>query len=391
MARKPRLVLSANAVPGSGGQGLNEQHMLEAYGPIADVTAFDRRSIPKSRLEWLVWKFPLTRYRADLATLAADVSFDRHVARRLETLEAVDVFQGAVGQSALSLAAARRRGLRTVLDVVNHHVDDYVDHVEREARRFGHRGFIHPEMRRRILREYDAADVIRVMSKVSARTFEERGPSGMARKVVVAAPPMDVSQFPIAKFDDDVFRIVFVGLVQPWKGFHLLVEAFDRLRLPKSELVIWGGAGTRGTSRFLKEKTAKNPAIVVRPVAIRTVGLAEVYGKASVLVHPSLSDGFAYVVAEALASGLPVIVTENTGASDLVREGENGFVVKTGDVRALEERIEHLYRHREKLPEMGRKARAAAATLTMDAFRGVMARAIGVDVADGRVQRITSE
>jgi glycosyltransferase involved in cell wall biosynthesis len=388
MTRRPRLVLSANTTPGAGGQGLNERHMLEAFAPVADVTPFDQRTIPKSRLEWLVWKFPLTRYRADLATLAADVSFDRHVAA---VLPDADVVQGTVGQCAVTLAKAKGRGARVVLDVVNHHIDDYADHVEREARRFGHHGFIHPEMRRRILREYESADVIRVMSKVSARTFEERG---AGRKVIVAPPPMNVGEFPIAKLDDDVFRIAFVGLVQPWKGFHLLIEAFDRLRLPKSELVIWGGAGSPGTSRFLKEKTAKNPAIKVRPVQIRTVGFEEVYGKASVLVHPSLSDGFAYVVAEAMASGLPVIVTDNTGASDLVREGENGFVVKTGDVRALEERIEHLYRHREQLAPMGAKARAAASTLTMDAFRGAMARAIGLSPAperDGRVQRITSE
>src|SRR3954454_16413550 len=48
MQSRPRLVLSANATPGAGGQGLNEQHMLEAFAPLADVTAFDRRNVAKS-------------------------------------------------------------------------------------------------------------------------------------------------------------------------------------------------------------------------------------------------------------------------------------------------------------------------------------------------------
>jgi len=365
---KPRLVLSANAKPGEGGQGLNLQHMLEAFEPLADVTVFDQRNVPASRTAAAMSRVPLLKRRIDLHTLASDVSFDRNVARRLPP---GDVFQGVVGQCATTLSLAKSRGMRAVLDVVNTHVDDYQEHVTRESRKFGTPSFIHPKMRERILREYAEADVIRVMSPFAARTFEERG---IARsKLVVATPHLNVADFPTARFDDPVFRIIFVGLVAPWKGFHLLIEAFDRLKLPGAELVLWGGTGARSIARFIREHQARNPGLLLRPVSIRSAGFAEVYGKASVLVHPSLSDGFAYVVAEAMASGLPVIVSDNTGAASLVREGENGFVVPSGNVRALEEKIEFLYRHREKLPEMGRRARLAAETLTLESFRAAMA------------------
>ena len=371
MLAKPRLVLSANATPGDGGQGLNLRHMLEALEPLADLNVFDRRNVPASRLERGMARVPFLRRRGDLLTLASDISFDAHVER---LLPAGDVFQGVVGQCATTLATAKRRGMRAVLDVVNTHVDDYQEHVTRESRKFGSRGFIHPKMRERILREYAEADVIRVMSPFAARTFEERGfaPS----KLVVATPHLDVAEFPVARFEDPVFRIVFVGLIAPWKGVHLLIEAFDRLKLPGAELVLWGGSGSRGVARFVREHQARNPGLKLRPVPIRWAGLAEVYGKASVLVHPSLSDGFAYVVAEAMASGLPVIVSDNTGAASLVREGENGFVVPSGNVRALEEKLEFLYRHREKLPEMGRLARSAAETLTLESFRAAMATVV---------------
>ena len=53
------------------------------------------------------------------------------------------------------------------------------------------------------------------------------------------------------------------------------------------------------------------------------------------LLFPSIEDGFAFVVAESLACGLPVITTTNVGASDLIRPGENGEVVSIRDPEAL--------------------------------------------------------
>jgi glycosyltransferase involved in cell wall biosynthesis len=53
------------------------------------------------------------------------------------------------------------------------------------------------------------------------------------------------------------------------------------------------------------------------------------------MLFPSVEDGFALVVAEALACGLPVITTPNTGASDLIHPGENGEVVPIRDPQAL--------------------------------------------------------
>ena len=62
--------------------------------------------------------------------------------------------------------------------------------------------------------------------------------------------------------------------------------------------------------------------------------------RADVLAHASYSDGFGYAPMEALACGVPVIVTEDTGMKEHVEEGVNGYVVPTGDVDALVERLE---------------------------------------------------
>jgi glycosyltransferase involved in cell wall biosynthesis len=369
---KKALVLAANAVARQGGQGLNLQHMVEALREDFELSLFCRQAeeprthqVPPSPMATLLHRLPLVRRRRDWLTLAGDLHFDRYVASHLPPAHA---FQGVVGQCTHSLQAAKRQGLYTVLDVVNTHVDDFRAHMDREARRFGLRGAIGPAMRRRVLEEYRTADLVRVMSERARRTFLAR--DFPEERLVVATPPLDVGEFPQATFSEPRFRVSFVGLIEPWKGFHYLLEAFAALGLKDAELVLWGGSGSRAATRLLREYQARNPSIQVRAVEVRQVGYGEVYAKSSVLVHPSLSDGFSYAVAEAMASGLPVIVTDNTGAADLVQEGVNGYVIPTGDVRAIQERLEHLHRHPELLPALGARARETVQrTLTPEAFR----------------------
>ncbi len=64
--------------------------------------------------------------------------------------------------------------------------------------------------------------------------------------------------------------------------------------------------------------------------------------RANVYVHPSFTDGFGYAVAEAMACGTPVIVTDETGMKEHVQEGANGFVVPCGNSQAIRDRLELL-------------------------------------------------
>ncbi len=66
------------------------------------------------------------------------------------------------------------------------------------------------------------------------------------------------------------------------------------------------------------------------------------YSQASVLVLPSIEEGLALVLAQALACGLPVVATANTGAEDLVTDGREGLLVPIRDVAALQRAIDSL-------------------------------------------------
>ena len=90
---------------------------------------------------------------------------------------------------------------------------------------------------------------------------------------------------------------------------------------------------------------------------------------ASVLVLPSVQDGFGLVVLEAMAAGLPVIVSDHVGAKDCVREGVDGFVVPVRDADAIAERLRWLRADRSRQRRMGLNAREQALRYTWDAYR----------------------
>lgn len=84
--------------------------------------------------------------------------------------------------------------------------------------------------------------------------------------------------------------------------------------------------------------------------------LRNYYGRSSVFVLPSVEDGFAYVCNEAMACGLPVITTTNTGASELIEQGKEGFIVPIRSPEAIANHLELLYRNKELRQEMSRNA-----------------------------------
>ena len=93
------------------------------------------------------------------------------------------------------------------------------------------------------------------------------------------------------------------------------------------------------------------------------------YQAASILVFPTLCDGFGMVVSEALAHGLPVLTTPNAGASQLIHEGRNGFLVAARDPEALAARMAWCLDHAAQLEEMRGAARTAARQWTWADYR----------------------
>ena len=218
--------------------------------------------------------------------------------------------------------------------------------------------------------EFHAADGILVLSEAAKRTLVEEGID--ERKVFVNACGVDLSQFvPAAKDKVDehgrpVFRIIYCGNISLRKGVHYLLQAFVELRLDNAELWLVGSAPAPAYARLI----SKHCTDKVRFLGTFAQGdLQPIYAQGSVCVLPSLADGFGMVVPQAMACGLPVIVTENVGAADIVQDGVEGFVVPIRDVAALKERLLVLYEDALRREQMGTAALATAhARLSWDSY-----------------------
>jgi glycosyltransferase involved in cell wall biosynthesis len=129
------------------------------------------------------------------------------------------------------------------------------------------------------------------------------------------------------------FTIIHTGGLSLRKGTPYLLEAFrlNRKEVPNAVLRV-----KRHLRNDVVDIVRRNADLPIEwSDHLDFAGHVQRYQNSDLMLFPSIEDGFALVVAEALACGLPVITTPNTGASDLIRPGENGEVVPIRDPQAL--------------------------------------------------------
>jgi len=177
----------------------------------------------------------------------------------------------------------------------------------------------------------------------------------------------DVDRFtPQARPGDGVCRLLFVGQLSQRKGIRYLLEAVRQLAAPKLELKLVGGVvgSGSGVARYRDNFT--------HVAGVPHYEVHQHFQQADIFVYPSLHEGSALAIYEALAAGLPVITTPNSGS--VVRDGVEGFIVPIRDVETLKEKILLLYRDSDLRKEMARNARRRSEEFTWAAYRQRIAK-----------------
>ena len=279
---------------------------------------------------------------------------DRIVASRLRP--GADVFVGWSSQCRLSLDAARALGMTTIVERGSAHIEWQRDELAEEARLTGLPVEVpHARTVEQELAEYEAADYIAVPSDFAARTFVAKGVP--AAKLLINPYGVDLALFssagsiPRARCTETGgLRVLHVGRVSSQKGVHYLVDAVGRVAGARLTLV---GAVDAGMDSLIRGKAA------VKVVgAVAGPDLPRWYREADVFCLLSVHDGLALVLAQAMAMGLPVIATANTGAEELIEDGVQGFIVPARDPAAAAARLRQLAECPELRRDMGRRARA---------------------------------
>jgi glycosyltransferase involved in cell wall biosynthesis len=323
--------------------------------------------LPPERVRWAPWTPALRRLgdrlpagAARWVDLCACRLFDRWVATRLGRSGARAVLACEI--SALTtFQAARKLGMVTLLDAPSFHHETQ-DRVQPTLDS--------PRLHRRIARikdlEVALADHVLTVSGLARDSYVA---AGCAPHRVHALPlGADLELFRLADADapvlDEPLTFLFAGAAIHRKGLDLLLPAFERARSyePGVRLRV---VGSRGDASGLLATGLPGVTVVG---ALDQEGVAGELRRADCLVLPSRHDSFGMVVAEALASGTPVIVSTMVGAKDLVREGVTGWLVPMGDMEALAERMTWCARHASEVRAMGPACRKSALDATWEAY-----------------------
>lgn len=264
-------------------------------------------------------------------------ALDRYVAR---TLPDGDVFVGLSGCGLATGRVARARRMVYVCDRGSTHIRHQHDVLVEEHRRWGlDFAGVDPRIVAREEEEYAASDLVTVPSSFVARTFVERGVP--AERVAVLPYGVDLERFhPVGEPDPQRLDLLFVGAVSLRKGLPYLLQAFAALEHPRKSLTL-AGVAEPATLRLLQQQG-------LRFDAVRLLGhvpqpqLKQLMSRSHALVLPSIEEGLAMVMAQAMACGCPVVATQASGAADLYDDGVEGWIIPAGDAAALAERLQRL-------------------------------------------------
>lgn len=217
-------------------------------------------------------------------------------------------------------------------------------------------------------RELELADTVVVPSTFVKNTLEMYPGS---RKKIVVNPfgvPANISAPRALTMPDQPLRVLYVGSLTQRKGISYLFEAIEKMGKAATLTVIGRKVGQ---SEALDRQCEKHRWIASLPHAEI---LAEMR-QHDVFVFPSLFEGLALVTGEAISQGLPVITTPNSGGTDILRDGVDGFIVRIRDSESIAARLLQLHHDRALLQQMSEAAREGAALLD---WRGYKARTVSL-------------
>jgi glycosyltransferase involved in cell wall biosynthesis len=204
--------------------------------------------------------------------------------------------------------------------------------------------------------ELALADTVMVPSTFVKNTLDVY--PGSIRKIVVNpfGVPANISDPRLLTQREQPLRVLYVGSLTQRKGIAYLFEAIEKA----------GGAVTLtvigrkvGQSDALDRACQKHRWIASLPHAEI---LAEMR-QHDVFVFPSLFEGLALVQGEALSQGMPVITTPNSGGTDILRDGIDGYIVPIRDAEAIAARLLAIHEDRTLLQQMSESARERAVQL----------------------------
>jgi len=247
-----------------------------------------------------------------------------------------DIVIASAGCSAEIYKSARLRGIPKILDRGSTHTLSNIKLNKLAAAYHGTEWEPHPDkFIERELIEYQLADKILVPSLFVKQSFIENGIE--ADKIIQI--PYGLSQHKFTRLLQPAqprqLAVLFVGQISSRKGIGVLINAVEIVRqsIPGVKLWLVGALNKNIDSAIIEKPWIKYWGV------LKGQELFDKYKSASVFCLTSFEEGMALVLTEAIQCGLPIIATENTGAADIIKNGETGFVIPAGDPTIVAQKL----------------------------------------------------
>lgn len=159
-------------------------------------------------------------------------------------------------------------------------------------------------------------------------------------------------------------RITMVGRLVQGKGLWVLLDAIERLDFAGSVCIVGDGPVRERFERDVHERGLDD---VVYTLGYRT-DVGRVLAATDLFALPSYREGTPRVITEAMASGLPIVATDIAGIPEQIVDGENGYLVPTGDPEALADRLRRVLTDSDRRKQFGKVSRERADRFSIESM-----------------------
>lgn len=208
---------------------------------------------------------------------------------------------------------------------------------------------------------YSQLDLLYVNSEHYRSCWIQRGIA--AERIQILPRGLETSHFTPAHRDRSFWKpfgigeqevvLLFVGRISKEKDLDLLTAAYQRLQGAVRLVLV-------GDGPYLKQLKKEFPSLIYTGYLSGTE-LAKAFASADIFAFPSTTDTFGNVILEAMASGLPCVVSDIGGPRELVEHGKTGFITRALDLNDFTKALSHLASDHALRQQMGQNARAAVA------------------------------
>jgi glycosyltransferase involved in cell wall biosynthesis len=203
-------------------------------------------------------------------------------------------------------------------------------------------------------RTLEAADRIVVVDKEAYEMYADLVDESKLRTIPLGVDP-DVFEY---SEPDDSHELVAIGSLRERKGYDILFEALDQIQreYPEVHLHVFGDGPLEDELIAQVKRLDLDENVTFHGYVDQSI-VREYLSRARAFIHPSRSEGFSLVRLEAMSSGCPVVVTNVSGANEMVRDGEEGFVVPIESPEPIADAVTTLLSDYELTKHISRQAR----------------------------------